>query len=215
MSVCCKQLEQDLINSPPKLHYWDGEKRVGGFGAAQFKLLSEAVSTLGNTDSLKAIETGAGLSTLWMLNNGIEVYSFVLSDYVVKKIEEYLNKLSFLKKTWNIFLGNSEEKLPQFSLNRDFADIDMAIIDGGHGIHTVFVDGVYINHCLKNGGFLLVDDMQMPSSRLLVSIMLESGIYKKVNSIDKSVLLVKLKSNKWLPDWGMQKKTFEKISSFI
>src|SRR5436309_486531 len=56
-----------LLASPPKLHNWQGEWCVGGLGPVIGRALAQEVERY---DDPRAIETGAGLSTLLFLLSG-------------------------------------------------------------------------------------------------------------------------------------------------
>ena len=49
--------------------------------------------------------------------------------------------------------------------------LDFALIDGGHGSPTPFLDFFYATHMLKQGGYIMVDDVQLHSVKELARLL--------------------------------------------
>ena len=76
----------DLIQlmevSPPTFHEWDGAPKVGGLGIGYLHWLHSLVSSQSDLPCKVAIETGAGISTLFFLALGYSLHSFSLVDVI-------------------------------------------------------------------------------------------------------------------------------------
>jgi len=159
-------LEMLLLQSPPLFHFWGGRQQVG-FVRPQVDLLNKCIAGLPSGAPRFAMETGAGISTLWLLNHGFDVVSFCLSQEVADRMNAFLMEYPEIRSQWNVTIGYSELTLPAHVLSARARQASLCLIDGGHGVQTVFADFVYLNYLLIDGGFLLVDDVQLPGPKLL------------------------------------------------
>ena len=200
------QLVKELRNNPPLFHFWGGEERKGGFGNLQLDLLKQSMDLVDEGQKIKCVETGAGLSTAWFLAHGARLQSFFIEQALGDRITEYMeeNKPGALKR-WKYHVGPSELTMPKFVNRNPEALFDICLIDGGHGIHTVFTDFTYQNYLLREGGIMLVDDIQLGSCRLLWELMKAEDSFEYVADAKKLVAFRKTNDKRFLPDFGGQK----------
>ena len=208
-------LETIILQTPPLFHFWAGKPQDGGFSRPHFNLLNQCISALAPAAPRVAFETGAGLSTLWLLNHGFEVNSFVDSQEVVDRMTEFLLDYPEMQSRWNSTLGYSEATLPSFVLSQDAPQASLCLIDGGHGVQTVFVDFVYLNYALINGGMLLVDDLQIGGPKLLDLILQHDKGFSAFGKAGKLSAHRKVSNRRFLPDWMAQRAIMEQIAEFI
>src|SRR5262245_36493009 len=153
-----------ILSEKPKLHYWSGECKYGGLGDDILKKLFDITSSM--TEGI-FLETGAGLSTLVLLAaQPKKLITIAPEEDLKQRIEEQIVRFSLAGPDHNYILDLSENVLPELAQTSD-AYLDLGLIDGGHGMPTVFVDFCYINKILKQGGFLAIDDIQLHSVRQL------------------------------------------------
>ncbi len=200
-------LIDQIKNDPPKFHHWGGEDRIGGFGSKQLDLLKKCMDHVDRGETIKCLETGAGLSTAWLLGHDAALHSFFINQSLADSITAYFeeNNVVDLFEKWTHFVGPSELTLPDFvnkNLNRQF---DLCLIDGGHGIHTVFTDFTYQNYLLRKGGILLVDDIQIGSCRLLYELLKAEDSFEYFADAKKIVAFRKTTKQRFLPGFGGQK----------
>ena len=62
---------------------------------------------------------------------------------------------------------SSHSALPKLAANGE--KFDVALIDGGHRFDDIFIDFHYVRSLLNPGGFVLLDDLWMPSTKAVVS----------------------------------------------
>ncbi|MFH1358795.1 MAG: class I SAM-dependent methyltransferase [archaeon] len=98
-----------------------------------------------------------------------------------------LKKLK-LDKYINFFQDHSHNVLP--GLYKKGIKIDFAFIDGGHKFDEIFVDFFYIDLLLDDKGYVLFDDIWMPSISSVVSwIDSNKKNYKRINVPIESLIL--------------------------
>jgi hypothetical protein len=95
--------------------------------------------------------------------------------------------------------GNSEEVLPDC----DFTDLDIVLIDGGHGFPVPFVDWMFLAKKLRVGGLVIVDDIQIWTGEILRDFMAADHAWRHVRTFGKAVIFEKITSD-ILKDWGGQ-----------
>lgn len=176
-----------LKTAPPAFHYWDGKPQTGGLNLPYFQWL-ETLLVASDQDQIKiSIETGAGLSTLFILALGYSCHSFGLPD-TISSISAFLSDFPALNKQWFPHPGFSELELPKIAINQGEQAAHFAFIDGSHAIPSVFSDFCYMNYLLCVGGVLVVDDIQLPGPHMLVQMLQQlSGDWKQISSFSKGV----------------------------
>lgn len=116
---------------------------------------------------------------------------------------------------WTPHIGPSELTLPAWSAANQEIRPSLALIDGGHGLQTVFVDFVYINLLLRKGSVLLVDDQQLGAIKLLNNVLIESGDYRVIDATPKLVGYQKLTDRPLLSDWRSQEATQRELAKLF
>jgi predicted O-methyltransferase YrrM len=171
-----------LIANAPLLHIWNGEPQVGGLGDDVGRRLVEFIRARTPADTFDVLETGAGLSTLLFLALGVTSITSIdptegLRDRIIAEAASRRLDESPLK-----YIGErSELVLPK--LLEDARQYDVCLIDGSHGWPTVFVDFCYANACLRQGGLMLLDDVQIHSVRQLVFLLAAQPGYRRVSHV--------------------------------
>ena len=200
------QLLATILARKPKLHYWPahGGWSFGGFDDRHLKLIFTTLTAALPPESHTTLETGAGLSTLIFLATRPLRHVCIapdeaLRDRVLQQVDEFGlagDRLEFVTR-------RSEEVLP--ALTETAAPfLDAALIDGGHGFPTPFVDFCYINRALKQGGGLFVDDTQLYSVRQLTDLLTEQPGWKTLTATGKLSVFHKQHALRYLPDFGEQ-----------
>jgi hypothetical protein len=169
-----------LLANPPVLHIWGGEPRVGGMGGEVGRRLLRNIRARPTADSFDVLETGAGLSTLLFLALGVTSITSVdptegLRDRIIAEAAGRGIDVGPLE-----YIGErSELVLPKlFEGERRY---DLCLIDGSHAWPTVFVDFCFANACLRQGGLLLLDDVQLHSVRQLFLLLAAQPEYRLVS----------------------------------
>lgn len=115
----------------------------------------------------RSLETGAGCSTLVFAIKGASHTAVTPSTSEIELIKEYgrqndisLEKVRFVREP-------SERYLPQC----DLEGLDLVLLDGKHAFPWPIVDWFFTADKLRNGGVMIVDDVQLRPVRMLVDFM--------------------------------------------
>jgi len=194
------RLFEALLSNKPKLHYWGGEWNCGGLDNIKLRRLFELACQSVESATGTIIETGAGLSTLaFLAAKPRRLISIVPDRDLKKRIDAEAVKLSLSQDGHEFYIERSEYALPELARTSEPC-IDVALIDGGHGMTTAFVDLCYINCLLKKGGYLALDDIHLHSVRQIYLLLQEQPSFELVNELGKLAIFRKNTSDRFLPD---------------
>lgn len=194
-----------LVAENPPLHDWGHGLQSGG-------IAGEIASTLGaylldefGSGNFRSIETGAGLSTLIFLAGNPLWHFSVTPDGALKALlESEVETRKLPSSNWHHEINYSEYVIPPLALDGEHK-VDIAMIDGGHGWPTVFVDFCYLNMMLRQGGIMIVDDiLAFPCSQLYMLLKHQPGWELEKTIWSKTAFFRKKTDAKLLPDFGGQ-----------
>lgn len=195
-----------LYDDPPKLHNWNRSLNLGGFNQWMLERLFAFLENAGLAEGgASFVETGAGLSTLMFLcTNPKEVVTCTVEDEAFfGRLAEAAASIQVSMKPSAMHVGRSEVLLPELVLDRDpFSDF--ALIDGGHGWPTVFVDFCYVAYATRQHGFVALDDTQLYSVAQLAEFLKEQPGWEVALDLGKVIIFRKLYEDRLLPDFGGQ-----------
>lgn len=188
------------------LHHWDGVPTYGGLDEWMIGKLRDFLCQAGLTSGGKTfLETGAGLSTLLFLCcNPKAVISCTLEDPpFLERLNASIARMGLSQNVLNMHVGRSELLLPKLILDQA-PFVDFALIDGGHGWPTVFVDFCYINYATRQYGYIAIDDTQLYSVSQLTSFLKEQPGWRVTLDLNKVIIFQKLYDDRLLKDFGAQ-----------
>jgi hypothetical protein len=105
------------------------------------------------------LETGLGVSTVLFVLWGARHTCIVGEQFEVDTCLAYLESRSIPIQNVSFVLGGSDQVLPK----HPSGELDLFLIDGGHGFPTPVIDWFYGARWLRSGGILIVDDIQLPT----------------------------------------------------
>jgi hypothetical protein len=168
---------QELLADPPKLHVFrqtaatpDGMFKPGEL-INRWKLSDEEllfISRHVGKDS-KTIETGAGCSTILFALLGCKHTCIVPDGPLTERILAFCKSKDIPTDKLTFIIEPSEQGLPKVETK----DFDLALIDGRHGFPQPFLDWYYVSERLKNGGYVIIDDLHIWVCETLMSFLLE------------------------------------------
>ena len=181
------RLRQVVFESPPALHFRNGKEQTGGFSGPFFDFIEQVLRNelQQEISTVRVLETGAGLSTLFFLSLGCQTTSFSLPD-VIERLSDFFNQEEFatLRVNWFPHPGRSELLLGSHA--GIFSDsYTCCLIDGSHSVHAVFTDFMYCHETLSKGGVLFVDDTHFPGPNLLAQMIDQLDCYKSCGQFKK------------------------------
>jgi predicted O-methyltransferase YrrM len=204
-----------FLTNIPSLHSWDGGKtwRRGGFGPKMLQAFHDLVLFCGAENAV-VLETGAGNSTLAFLYANPKLLISIAPDGpLFERIRSFCTEHQIDASALDFRVDRSEWTLPE--LARSDLRVDLALIDGGHGWPTVFVDFCYINAMLRNGGILVIDDVQLHSVKELGRLLQKSEKhFALVRDLGKSLAFKKLTDDRFLPQASQQPYIVEQSNRY-
>jgi hypothetical protein len=194
-----------VLDAMPMLHFWNGEFSLGGFDRHVLgSLFWEIMPKLPERPVI--VETGAGLTTLCFLAAlpaKLVTVSVDPDGGLEGRIRQWCTDNEFPLDRLEYVNGYSELHLP--SIGMSGLQADLCMIDGGHGWPTTMVDFCYLNMCLKQGGYLIIDDTQLYSVSQLVQLLKRQPGWRIHHWAGaKTVIFVKETAERMLPDFGGQ-----------
>ena len=198
-----KSLIFKIIADSPKLHDWGAGLQSGGLVGDILSTLATYLTEELAPENFTSLETGAGLSTL------VFAAAKPRRHIVINPDEPLKGRILGALKQWQIDvacidyrLDFSEIVLPELAKT---TEIDIALIDGGHGWPTVFVDFCYANMMLREGGVMIVDDIYaFPCMELFLLLKHQPGWELERVVYSKTAFFRKQTSAKLMPDFGGQ-----------
>lgn len=199
---------EKFLSDIPRLHSWDGGQtwKTGGFARRELEAIIELLRVEVGTGAFAA-ETGAGNSTLAMLIGGAaRVTSIAPDPALFERIRRAAAAIGIDDAALDPVVSMSEDKLPSISeaIEEGGRLLDVALIDGGHGWPTVFVDFCYLNRVLRRGGFLMLDDIQIYSVKELARLLGEDSNFLLYKKLPKTLIFQKRTAARYLADHGGQ-----------
>jgi hypothetical protein len=196
----------------PMLHTWDYGKtwNTGGFSAEQLRTLHGVVTDHFGGRPVKVIETGAGNSTIMFLHLPLEsLVSVAPAESLRDRILTYCTAEGVDVSKLDFRVARSELELAKMVLGSEKPGwgappgrprFDVALIDGGHGWPTVFVDFCYLNMMLREGSLLLLDDVQLYSVAELSRLLQQQPGFELAHDLVKLQVWRKTDDEPFLPE---------------
>lgn len=196
-----------FLQSLPPLHSWDGGQtwNTGGFGEEHLRpLVGFLRDRLPPCPTI--LETGAGCSTIaFLFLDPDRVISVAPSADLFARIRSYCEAQGIATFALDSRVGFSEWVLPALAQPSDALPwVDFALIDGGHGWPTPFVDFFFANHMLRRGGYIMVDNVQLHSVKELARLLGQQPGFELALDLGKSLVFRKTTADRSLPDWNGQ-----------
>jgi predicted O-methyltransferase YrrM len=186
-----------LLRDAPVFHVDEGLRPVSLQASADVLETIDAALRPGQ----HTVETGAGLSTVVFALRGAEHVCVTPAVSEVEKIRAYCASRDIDLGSVQFAVGRSENILPTLSLG----DLDLVLIDGGHGFPTPFVDWCYTAERLRVGGLLVIDDIHLWTGRVLRDFLAEEpGWSLRTEFPMRAVVFEKTAPMPALPEWFAQ-----------
>ncbi len=142
----------DALAHRPRLHE---RSPLGAWGIgdlASYELLAAHVGPTSVT-----FETGLGMTTILLAMLGATHTSVFLGEHEGGELTRWAEEFGVDLSRVELVTGASRDVLPTLAPR----ELDLYIIDGGHGYPTPQLDWVYGAPWLRKGGVLFVDDTQL------------------------------------------------------
>jgi hypothetical protein len=192
----------------PLLHTWDGGAtwNAGGFEGHHLHQL-HAFLRERLPDRSVLLETGAGNSTIAMLFlNPARLVSIAPELPLFDRIRAFCREHGIDLAALEVHADGSEWVLPHLAAAcRGTGPIlDFALIDGCHGWPISFVDLQYSNAMLRQGGYVMIDDVQLHTGKEAARLLAEHSGFLLDLDLGKSIVFRKLTDERHLGEWTSQ-----------
>ncbi|MEM8705991.1 MAG: class I SAM-dependent methyltransferase [Actinomycetota bacterium] len=142
-----------VLEDPPMVH---GAAPGGVWRTTDdvYRFLADHLPSDANT-----LETGLGMSTVFFTRWSTRHTCVVPAQDEVDRVRAYLAERSVADSHVSFEVGTSDFVLPRL----DPGPLDLLFIDGGHGFPHPAIDWYYGSYHLKDGGIVVIDDVQLPA----------------------------------------------------
>ena len=188
---------EKLLNDNPSFHVW-GDGRPANFGVSD-KVVKYILSKL--KPGFVTLETGSGKSTFAFLMAGCKHIAIAPDAGEEDRIRQYC-KDNNIQADFTFVADSSSEVLP--SLINTIPALDFVFIDGAHRYPFAEIDYHFTEKKLKVGGYMVVDDVQLPSVRNLFVFLKKEKNWQLDAVIGKTAFFIKTKEEELINDWQNQ-----------
>lgn len=154
------------------------------------------------TPGSATLETGAGYTTVLFCSLGGIHTAVAPAATEFEAIRGYCASKNIATSGLDARVDISQTALPRLV---DGPPLDMVLIDGDHAFPAPFIDFYYTADRLKQGGWLLVDDVQLETGHVLREFLIAEPEWEHVEDLGKTSVFRRLTSDplttKW---WGEQ-----------
>ena len=138
---------------------------------------------------MTTIETGAGISTILFAAADATHAAVVPWQEEIDRIRAYGTTIGVDMKDVTMIAAWSEEYLPTLNI-----ELDLVFIDGMHAFPWPTLDWYYAADWLRVGGFMIIDDTQLPPAGILSEFLKsDKPRWRFVKSIGRTDILQKTK----------------------
>lgn len=182
----------ELYATPPRIHD-DGTGQVHGDWALSGDALSFIERVVRPGD--RTLETGAGLSTALLALLGAKHTAITPDQAEVRRLMAYCAHHGIPTDRVRFEIGHSQDVLPALAPG----ELDFVVIDGSHAFPIPFIDWYYCAIHLREGGLMLIDDVQLWTGQVLRDYLgadrgwsheyspYRAAVFRKVRAFDRTV----------------------------
>lgn len=180
-----------LLADRPKFHAQFGNGNEIIVQAANHALSRDVLDWIANNiaPGSKTIETGCGYSTVIFCLLGAE--HIVVSPFKEEHdaIKRWCSEHGISTEATQFIAKPSQEVIPFLEHRK----LDLVLIDGDHAFPAPFIDWYYTADQLKEGGHVIVDDIQISTGAILNEFLRsERGRWRLETELGQSAIFTKL-----------------------
>jgi predicted O-methyltransferase YrrM len=194
-----KSLEDinQLFYERPKFHESGSEHTCWGILREVAELIYQSID-----ENSVTLETGAGLSTLVFALRRSSHIAITPSNDEIESISEYAASHSITMNSVRFVNAASETYLPTAKIEKS---LDLVLIDGRHAFPWPMIDYFYTAPKIKEGGLLLVDDVDLPSVDMLVRFLAVDTNWKLKKRFAHRTFVFEKIGNELNVEWNQQR----------
>lgn len=185
-----------LAETKPEFH---GSADAPTSWASQNEVLEFIANSL--NPGMNSLETGCGYSTVVFASTGSRHTVVTPARLETRQVADYCraNRIDIRKVKFAI--GKSQDVLP--GLVND-GRLDLVYIDGAHRFPFPCIDWVYTEGRLNVGGLMLVDDVRIPTCRILHDFLMKESNWSLERYIRDTAVFRKIGPTDYSADWPAQ-----------
>ena len=157
------------------------------------------------------LETGCGHSTVMFAAAGTHHWCITPEPAETERVTRFCRERQLSTQHLHFMVGQSQEMLPHLD---PALRLDLVLIDGAHYFPIPGLDWYYANRHLRVGGTLVVDDLCIPTVRMLFDflradqhwrltrVLGDTAFFQKVQHTDHRLDWVEQGYNRGYPDWS-------------
>jgi hypothetical protein len=161
---------------------------------SQWEVLSFLEDTL--KKGMRSLETGCGYSTVVIASTGSLHTTVTPSADEPTRVRAFCDEIGIDHAGVKFDIGPSCELLPKGG-----EPLDLVYIDGAHGFPHPCIDWMYTEERLRVGGLMLVDDIRIPTCRILHDFLIQERNWKLERYINDTSIFTKTADGSNCADW--------------
>lgn len=197
---------RSLVKNRPLFH---GQEGALTSWQSQQEVLEFIRSTL--KPEMASLETGCGYSTCVFALTGSAHTCVTPDGEEVRRVTAYCREHEIIMDRVRFVVGVSQEALPTLV---DEGPLDLVYIDGAHGFPYPCIDWFYTEARLRPGGTLLIDDVRIPTVRILHDFLMaetnwrldhyigDTAVFRKTAEADRTSEWLSQCYNRAYPDFS-------------
>jgi hypothetical protein len=184
-----------IVTDAPRFH-----KQGQTTWAVNENVLREIQSHIGSYSN--TLETGCGASTVLFSILGSSHVCITPSRDEADRVVDYVRKLGFSTDKVRFLIGSSDYILPGLSTE---PPLDLVLIDGAHRFPYPALDFHYVEHRMKIGSVLVVDDVQIRAVAMLDAFLNAEDEWKQICLAQHTAFHRKIAEPRRENDWCDQR----------
>lgn len=186
-----------VLADPPPVHAREGGPSTGVWAtdADCYRFLSQHCD-----DKARTLETGLGVSTVLFARWSTDHTCVVHSQQEVDRCLDYCRSRGISTDRVSFEVGFSDEVLSALAPG----ELDLVLIDGGHGFPMPMIDWYYAGSRLRSGGVLVLDDLGLPAVSQLSAFLDKDPQWRPMDRTKKWVAYQREGSGTLRRDWVEQ-----------
>ena len=150
---------------------------------------------------MQTLETGCGHSTVMFALSGVQHRCITPAGGEAERVKAFCRDRGIDDSQLQFMIGNSQDELSKLPPD---LKLDFVFIDGGHFFPIPCIDWYYADFHLKEGGILVLDDVRIPTVRMVYDFMHADTNWEQIQLIDDTIYFRKLRCAPNLHDWFEQ-----------
>jgi hypothetical protein len=193
-----RELVAEVVHDPPPVHGpVAGAQQVWSTELDCYDFLARHVEP-----GARTLETGCGISTALFTLWGAEHTCVVYRQQEAEILLEWASRRGADVSQLRFEIGPSDAVLPGL----EPTELDLVLIDGSHAFPAPIIDWFYGAGRLREGGIVVVDDLQLAAVRLgLLEFLAKDPRWELIAHTDKWAAFVRRSSGALREEWTEQR----------